>query len=325
MKIKPSLLLTIGDINGIGPEIIIKTLINKTITKKFNLTVISPIEVLEYYGKLLKVKLFAHSFNILPFNVSNLKITPGNISKQAGLVSAFAIEYAVYLLLNKEFDAMVTAPINKKSLNLAGINFIGHTEMLASLSNSKSSCMTMLSDKLKIAVLTNHTPIKSISQKISKKFISSKLKICSNMLSSDLKINKPKIAVLGLNPHAGDSGLIGTEEKRFIVPAIKSANRLNKNTLISGPYSADAFFAFKNYVNFDLTVSVFHDQGLIPFKMLAGANGINYTAGLNIIRTSPGHGTAFDIAGKNIASNISFINAVKWADLIARNKVSFNP
>ena len=319
---KPRVLITIGDPNGIGPEIILKTLKNREITKKFDLTVISPVEVLTYYSRLFKYKLNADNFNIIPLETGKFTITPGVISAEAGFISGLAIKAATELCLEGEYDAIVTAPINKRSLNSGGFRFDGHTEMLTALSGSKDSCMVMLSDILNMAFVTTHPPVKDIPKLITKKRISAKLKICYDVLVNELGYKRPEIAVLGLNPHAGDNGQIGDEELKIIIPAIKEFNSKNKRSQVksSGPYSPDAFFASKKYRNFEMTLAMYHDQGFIPFKMLAGHKGTNFTAGLSFVRTSPDHGTAFDIAGRGLASEVSLVEAIKWADKLCRNR-----
>ena len=317
---KPRILITIGDYNGIGPETVLKTLKNKAITRKYDLTVISPIEVLAYYSKLLKYKITADEINVIPLEIGKLKIKLGAISPEAGFTAGFAIKTAIELCLNDEYDAIVTAPINKKSLNLGGFKFDGHTEMLTKLSGSNDSCMVMLSDVLNMAFVTTHPPLKDAAGLITKKRLMSKLTICYDVLKEDLALKNCEIAVLGLNPHAGDNGLIGDEESKVISPVISKANKKFRGIKITGPYSPDAFFASKKYRNFEMTLAMYHDQGFIPFKMLAGHKGTNFTAGLPFVRTSPDHGTAFDIAGKGTASEVSLIEAIKWADKLSRNR-----
>ncbi len=317
---KSRILVTIGDINGIGPETILKTLRNKSITRKYDLTIITPIEALVYYSRFFKYKLELDDFNVIPLEIGKFKIKPGMISAEAGFIAGLAIKTAIELCLNNEYDAIVTAPINKKSLNLGGFKFDGHTEMLTKLSGAKDSCMVMLSDILNMAFVTTHPPLKDAAGLVTKKRLMSKLNICYDVLKNDLRLKKPEMAVLGLNPHAGDNGLIGDEEMKIISPAIKEAGRKFRQMKIKGPQSPDAFFASKKYRNFDMTLAMYHDQGFIPFKMLAGHKGTNFTAGLKFIRTSPDHGTAFDIAGKNIASEVSLIEAIKWADKLSKNR-----
>lgn len=319
---KPRILITIGDPNGIGPETVLKTLKNREITKKYDLTVVSPLEVLAYYSRLFKYKLNADNFNIIPLETGKFKIQPGIISAEAGFISGLAIKAAIELCINGEYDAIVTAPINKRSLNLGGFKFTGHTEMLTTLSGAKDSCMVMLSDVLNMAFVTTHPPVKNIASLITKKRLASKMQICREVLLNDLALKKPAMAVLGLNPHAGDNGQIGDEEQKVIIPAMKEFSAKRRKLLVSlnGPYSPDAFFASKKYRNFEMTLAMYHDQGFIPFKMLAGHKGTNFTAGLNFVRTSPDHGTAFDIAGRGVASEISLVEAIKWADKLCRNR-----
>ena len=316
---KTRILVTIGDINGIGPEIILKNLKNESFIKKYDITVVSPISVLKYYAKLLKIKLSMDNFNIIPIATENVNINIGRMTEESGYISGLAIDTAIQLALSGEYDAIVTAPINKKSLNLGGYNFTGHTEMLTALGGTKDTCMIMLSDIFNIAFATTHPPLKDVSGMITKKLLLSKIGVCYNMLKNDLGIKKPEIGVLGLNPHAGDNGFIGDEERKTIIPAVNDAMLKYEDMHISEPQSADGYFTTKKYLKYDMTLAMYHDQGFIPFKMLAGHKGTNFTAGLSFIRTSPDHGTAFDIAGKNKASEVSLMEAVKWADKLSKN------
>jgi len=320
--VKTRILITIGDINGIGPEIILKTLKNSSFIKKFEISVISPVSVLSYYARLYRMKLNAENFNILPAGSENIRINTGKISAESGFISGFAVKTAIELCMAGEYDAIVTAPISKKALNMGGFNFDGHTEMLTALSKAKDSCMIMLSEKINIGFATTHPPLRNAAGLISRKLLDSKISICFNSLKEDLGIKKPCIGILGLNPHAGDSGLIGDEEIKTITPAVKSMKKKFKSGEFAGPFSPDAYFANNTFKNFDMTFSMYHDQGFIPFKMLAGHKGTNFTAGLNFVRTSPDHGTAFDIAGKNKAGNASLVYAIKWADKIFKNRIS---
>ncbi|MCC7159803.1 MAG: 4-hydroxythreonine-4-phosphate dehydrogenase PdxA, partial [Ignavibacteria bacterium] len=186
------------------------------------------------------------------------------------------------------------------------------------------TCMVMLSDKLNMGFATTHPPISKVAGMITKSLVKRKIGVCVESLKNDLKISKPSIGVLGLNPHAGDSGLIGSEEIKIITPALREIFSKNKNVKLSGPFSPDAYFASKAYNRFDMTFAMYHDQGFIPFKMLAGHLGTNFTAGLKFVRTSPDHGTAFDIAGRGIASEVSLVEAIKWADKIVKNRISKN-
>jgi len=318
---KTRILITIGDINGIGPEIILKALKHASFISKYDITVVSPFSVLSYYAKLCRINLLLDNFNVLPVATEKVKIHTGKITEESGYVSGLAIDTAIQYALMGEYDAIVTAPINKKSLNLGGYNYAGHTEMLTDLSNAKDTCMVMLSDKFNIGFATTHPPIKDIAGLITKKLLAGKMETCYSSLKKDLGYKNPSMGVLGLNPHAGDSGLIGDEETKIITPVIKSAAKKHKDFKVSGPFSPDAYFASGKYKNFDMTFAMYHDQGFIPFKMLAGHYGTNFTAGLSFIRTSPDHGTAFDIAGKNLASEVSLMEAIKWADKIHKNRI----
>lgn len=318
---KTRILITIGDLNGVGPEIILKTLRNRSITDKFDITVISPFSVLSYYAKLYKMKLTLDNFNVIPIASEKVKITPGRITEESGYVSGLAIDTAIQLAKRGDYDAIVTAPINKRALNLGGYNYDGHTEMLTDLGGSRKTCMVMLSDKFNIAFATTHPPIKKVAGLITKSLLAEKFEVCYNTLRNDLGYKNPVMGVLGLNPHAGDSGQIGDEEEKIIKPALKAAAKKHRGLKLGGPFSPDAYFASRKYKSFDMTFAMYHDQGFIPFKMLAGHYGTNFTAGLSFIRTSPDHGTAFDIAGKNKASEVSLVEAIKWADKLHKNRI----
>ena len=228
-----------------------------------------------------------------------------------------SLENAAKDVYNSQADVLVTAPINKNSINNNFFPFKGHTHYLAKIWGGEA-LMVLMNKKMRIALLTDHVPLKNVSLLISKELIEKKVKILYRSLKLDFKIKKPKLAILGMNPHASDNGIIGKEEQKIIIPTINKLNQIGLN--IKGPFSADGFFGQKNYLNFDGVLSCYHDQGLVGFKALSFGNGINYTAGLSSVRTSPDHGTAFDIAGKNIASHSSFLKAVKSACQIWNNK-----
>lgn len=318
---KTRILVTIGDINGIGPEIIIKTLKNKKFTGKFDITVLSPIKVLKYYSRKLGIKLFADNFNVIPVAEEFANIETGKITAASGFVSGYAIAEAINFCMAGEYDAIVTAPISKEALNMGGFMFDGHTEMLTALGKAKDSCMVMLGSKLNMGFASTHPPLNKAAGLVTPRLLNSKISICYDSLKNDLGIKKPKIGVLALNPHAGDGGLIGTEEIKIIKPALKTLRKKFKDLHLSDPYPADSYFAGKIYEKYDLTFAMYHDQGFIPFKMLAGFNGVNFTSGLPFVRTSPDHGTAFNIAGKGIASPESLIEAIKAADKIYKNRL----
>ncbi|MGE5847821.1 MAG: 4-hydroxythreonine-4-phosphate dehydrogenase PdxA, partial [Ignavibacteria bacterium] len=228
-----------------------------------------------------------------------------------------AIQTAYELAKNKTIDGIITAPISKTALKMSGVNFPGHTEMLAQWCGQKNFVMMFLSKKMNAALLTIHEPVALAAKHISKELILKKMMVIEDALINDLKIRSPKIAVLGLNPHAGEAGLIGNEELEAIKPAMEE---FKGDSIISGPYSPDAFFGSGMYKNFDLILGMYHDQALIPFKMLNFNTGVNYTAGLPVVRTSPDHGTAYGIAGKNSADPSSIIQAFYYAGKIVRNR-----
>jgi 4-hydroxythreonine-4-phosphate dehydrogenase len=234
----------------------------------------------------------------------------GTKNESGGKYALKSLEKASQALKNGEIDALLTAPINKDNIQSDSFKFPGHTEYLEQKFDGKA-LMLMLCDKLRIGLVTGHLPIDQISKNITQELIIQKLKSFNKSLQQDFGIRKPKIAVLGLNPHAGDNGLLGEEEAKTIIPALQKAE--NQGLLSFGPYSADGFFGSNSWKAFDGILAMYHDQGLIPFKTLSFGNGVNFTSGLSVIRTSPDHGTAFDIAGQNKASETSFIQAIYTA------------
>ena len=315
--IKPKILLTIGDPNGIGPEIILKLFKNKN-TKKYGLKVIGSKKVFTYYSSLLKTENINTGDLIdLPF-YNDFKIKKGKIDKIAGRMSGDAVRIGTELCMNEEFDTLVTLPISKEALNAGGYKFPGHTEMLTKLTNSKSTVMIMHSNRIVVSPVTIHVPIKDVSKLLTKKILMEKLITINNSLLNEFKFRNPSIAVLSLNPHCSDGGLIGDEESRTIKPVIDELSQKGMN--VSGPFPPDAYFANMSYRNYYVTVSMYHDHGLIPFKTLSSGNGVNYTGGLKFIRTSPDHGTAFDIAGKGIANVDSTLEAIKLAYKLVKKK-----
>ena len=292
---------------------------------------IGSIDIFDFVAKKLKLKLKLvkidnypteiekNSIPVIEVSKINIKqLQVGKISPDAGVCAGMAIEKAVSLALNKSVDAIITAPISKEALHLAGYNFPGQTEMIAMLSRSEQSTMMLVSGGLRVALATIHIPIKDVASGISKERILSKIKIVDTTLKNDFKIKMPKIAVLGLNPHAGENGEIGTEEKEFISPAIKISKE--NNILVEGPFAADGFFGTKQFKNYDAVLAMYHDQGLIPLKLLEFENGVNFTAGIKVLRTSPDHGTAYDIANKYIANPSSMIAAIELAKNILTNR-----
>lgn len=322
---KNKFLFTCGDINGIGPEISVK-LFEHLLKKKSSdhLIFICPSNVFEYYHNLLKSKIKykiisdlneSESFqiNLLLMPLAKMKI--GLPTKTSGSVAYECLLTAIKLLKSKKADAVITSPVSKFAFELAGINYPGQTEILAGECSSKNYLMMFLSRKMIAALATIHIPIKDLSKSLSTKVIRNKLEILIDSLKKDFGVSSPSIAVLGLNPHAGEQGRIGKEEVDKIIPALKA---FQKN--IKGPFVPDAFFANHLYKNFDAVFGMYHDQVLIPFKMMNFNNGVNFTAGLPIIRTSPDHGTAFDIAGKGIADYSSILSAFRYAKIISTNR-----
>lgn len=312
--------ITCGDINGIGLELILKTVNDSRILEFCTPVIFANNKVLNFYRKSLPDTNINFSvikdggrINPKQVNVYNcweedITITPGQLNDIGGKYAIKSLKVATDALQNGKIDGLITAPIHKMNVQSADFNFTGHTPFLKSTFQAKDVVMLMIAENMRIALLTEHLPIHEVAQKINKENIILKLQTLQQALKKDFGITKPKIAVLALNPHAGDEGLIGKEEIEIIKPAIKEARQ--KDILCFGPYSADAFFARGQYEQFDAVLAMYHDQGLIPFKSLALGEGVNYTAGLNVVRTSPDHGTAFDIAGKGIADESSFREAV---------------
>ena len=312
-------------------EVVLKSISKKNILNTVNPILIGSIDIFDFVAKKLKLKLKLvkidnypteiekNSIPVIEVSKINIKqLQVGKISPDAGVCAGMAIEKAVSLALNKSVDAIITAPISKEALHLAGYNFPGQTEMIAMLSRSEQSTMMLVSGGLRVALATIHIPIKDVASGISKERILSKIKIVDTTLKNDFKIKMPKIAVLGLNPHAGENGEIGTEEKEFISPAIKISKE--NNILVEGPFAADGFFGTKQFKNYDAVLAMYHDQGLIPLKLLEFENGVNFTAGIKVLRTSPDHGTAYDIANKYIANPSSMIAAIELAKNILTNR-----
>ncbi|HEX8278552.1 MAG TPA: 4-hydroxythreonine-4-phosphate dehydrogenase PdxA, partial [Segetibacter sp.] len=308
---KPVIGFSCGDMNGIGPELIIKTLEDSRILDFCTPVVFQSNKSINFYRKFLPEVNFPFAvikdlarLNLKQVNVYNcweeeIAITPGQLNETGGKYAFKSLKAAVEALQNNHLQGLVTAPIHKKNIQSAEFNYSGHTPYLKAAFGADDVVMLLVASNMRVGLVTEHVPVTEIGSHITFDTILRKLQIMNNSLIKDFGIDKPKIAVLGLNPHAGDEGLIGKEEETIIKPAIKEAK--SNNLLAFGPYSADAFFARGQYEQFDAVLAMYHDQGLIPFKSLAIGEGVNYTAGLPVIRTSPDHGTAFDIAGKGIA------------------------
>ncbi|MBP6671910.1 MAG: 4-hydroxythreonine-4-phosphate dehydrogenase PdxA [Bacteroidetes bacterium] len=327
---KPIIAITIGDFNGVGPEVTLKSIASKEVQKRIQPVLIGSMEIFRYYAQQLKLDLElveADSakkiksgtipvITIQPVTMKQMQI--GKTAPDAGVCAGISIERAIKMCMEKEADAMVTAPVSKEALHFAGYNFPGQTEMLAMLTRSDRVTMMLLSSTMRVALATVHIPIRKVSENLFIDRIVEKLDTVSTSLKNDLGIAKPSIAVLGLNPHAGENGAIGTEEREVIIPAIKKAQEKGINAV--GPFPADGFFATRSYKNYDAILAMYHDQGLIPLKMSGFDEGVNFSAGLKIIRTSPDHGTAFDIAGKNMANPGSMTAAIELAASIIEQR-----
>ena len=332
--------ITHGDINGIGYEVIIKTLSDSRLLETCTPIVYGSPKVAAYHRKALDVELFsfnqiaqAREANSKRVNIINcvdeeVRVELGKSTPEAGEAALLSLQAAVRDLKAGNIDVIVTAPINKENIQSENFKFPGHTEFFASEFASKNYMMLMVSDQLKIGVVTGHIPLQQVSPSLTKEKILSNIRILHKTLMEDFSLHKPRIAVLGLNPHAGDKGVIGNEDQDIISPAIKQANE--EGIIALGPFPADGFFGSGDFKKFDAVLAMYHDQGLIPFKVIAFESGVNFTAGLPVVRTSPGHGTAYDIAGTGVASEDSFRNAIYLAiDIFESRKlykeISKNP
>ncbi len=324
--------ITHGDFNGISYEVLLKTFADQRM-----LTVCTPIiygssKLISYFRKsipdfttninMVRDATQSHSnkFNLVNIFQHEAKVELGKSTEEAGKSAFLSLEMATKALKDNEVEIMVTAPINKDNIQSDDFRFPGHTEYLAKEFNGEP-LMLMVSGNLRIGVVTGHIPLNKISETISKELIIKKIRIMDFSLRQDFAIRKPKIAILSVNPHSGDNGLLGKEEQEVLIPAIEALKQ--EGILVSGPYSADGFFAGTVYSKFDAVLAMYHDQGLIPFKALAHGGGVNFTAGLPIVRTSPAHGTAYDIAGKDIANIDSFRESIYTAVDIYKNRKTF--
>ncbi|MEZ4903634.1 MAG: 4-hydroxythreonine-4-phosphate dehydrogenase PdxA [Spirosomataceae bacterium] len=329
---KPIIGITLGDYNGIGPEIILKALYNNQLNRICTPVVYGSMRILNRYRNQFDMKdwnLFgAQKIEQINPKMTNIitcwqdpqeDIQPGKITPEAGRGAFESLKRATQDLKAGKLDAIVTAPINKDNIQNDEFKFPGHTEYFAEMFEAKESLMFMVSDILRVGVVTGHIPLQEVAENITKDKIIHKLQAMLSSLRGDFGIRKPRIAVLGLNPHAGENGLLGKEEQETIEPAIKELK--NKGQLIFGPYPADGFFAAQTFRKFDAVLAMYHDQGLTPFKTIAFNDGVNFTAGLSIVRTSPDHGTAYDIAGKNQADETSMRQAIFTAcDIVGYRK-----
>ena len=329
MNAKPVIGITCGDLNGIGIELIIKTFSDSRIMDFCIPVIFASNKVINFYRKSIPeinfnyqntkdfTRLSNKQINLFNCWEEETVVNPGQLTDAGGKYAVLSLQTAVAALKQKQIDGLVTAPVHKKNIQSAEFSFSGHTPYLKDVFAVNDVVMMLCAGNFRVALVTEHVPVSEITNHITKEAIVSKLTIIHSSLQRDFGIDKPRIAVLGLNPHAGDEGLVGNEEETIIKPAIREAK--NNNMLVVGPYSADSFFARRHYEKFDAVLAMYHDQGLIPFKALATGEGINYTAGLPGVRTSPDHGVAFDIAGKDKADTSSFIAAIfECVDIIKR-------
>jgi 4-hydroxythreonine-4-phosphate dehydrogenase len=341
-RTRPRVGITLGDINGIGPEVVLKCLLDPRILKFVNPIIIGSAHALEVHARKLgftdlSFHVVRHinevetasstqtNKDIVVLDTALGKKPPihfGQVTEMAGKVSMRAVEIATDLCTNGNIDAFVTAPISKEAISRAGYKIAGHTEFIAKRIACETYTMMMVADGLRIGLVTTHLPLSQIPKHITQEAILGKIKIISQSLQQDFGIVRPKIAVLSLNPHAGDGGVIGNEEIDIIAPAIAQANQAE--CLVFGPFPADGFFATRSDQRYDAVLAMYHDQGLVPFKTISFNMGTNFTAGLPIIRTSPDHGTAYDIAGNGVATPQSMRNAIYLAIDIARRREKKN-
>ncbi len=327
---KPRIGITLGDLNGIGPEVVIKALSDPRLLNVITPVVYGSTRVLSYYRKLMGLEEFNYSqvktkgqffpkvINVVNCWEEEVRITPGQPARESGHAALMSLKRVVEDVKEGLIDGFVTAPIDKNTIYSEEFPFRGHTEYLTQTFDATESLMLMVGESLKVGLVTEHVPIKDISKHITQERVELKIRLMELSLKNDFQIGKPKIAVLGLNPHAGDEGLIGEEENTVIRPVINDLK--SKGKLIFGPYPADGFFATGQHQKFDGVLAMYHDQGLIPFKYIDFENGVNFTAGLPTVRTSPDHGTAYGISGKNQADERSLRQAIFLATDIIKNR-----
>lgn len=332
MEEKIRLGISIGDFNGIGVEIIIKSISNPLIMKSCTPVIYGSSKVVAYHKNIAEnvdfqyqnqrsaERLHKEKVNIVNVWNEAPNITLGKASEESGKYAILSLEAAVNDLKEGNIDVLVTAPVNKQALKMAGFRYPGHTEYLTDRLGERS-LMLMISEEMKLGVVTGHIPLKEVHEIITQELITEKLEILNETLQKDFGLERPLIAVLGLNPHAGEEGTMGNEEETSIRPVILEAKK--KGLMVMGPFPADGFFGSGTYKKFDGILAMYHDQGLIPFKALSFGHGVNYTAGLDFIRTSPDHGTAYEIAGKNMANNQSMIRAIFNAIDIYRHRKNY--
>jgi 4-hydroxythreonine-4-phosphate dehydrogenase len=324
--------ISIGDPNGIGGEVLMKAFEDPTMLELYTPIIYGGTKLLSFYARTFNLTTKIHGiqhaseaiagkFNVVRLLKEPYDVSWGKVSSEAGNIAITSLKAAVAGLKNDEIDALITAPIHKEAIQSEDFKFPGHTDYL-NQELEGDSLMFMVSDNLRIGLLTDHVPLKDVPARIDEKLIKTKIGTIKESLKRDFGITRPKIAVLGINPHVGDNGTIGDDDQNTLIPALEEL-RID-GTIIFGPYAADAFFGNKRHLEFDAVLASYHDQGLIPFKTLTFGKGVNYTAGLSHVRTSPDHGTGFDIAGQGIASPSSFIAAIHAAADIFKSRAQYN-
>ncbi len=324
--------VSIGDMNGIGPEVILKTFEDTRMLEICTPVIFANTKIVSFLKKSYNLNTFIQGIDKLDqivlgkINVLNVwregvNLESGKLDENIGKYAIKSFQAATTALKNNQIDVLVTAPINKYNIQAEDYKFAGHTDYLNEQLEG-DALMFMIHEDIKVGLITDHVPIAELSKHINSKLIEKKITTINHSLIADFKINKPKIAVLGLNPHSGDNGVIGKEDDEIIKPSLEKI--FKSGIQVFGPFSADSFFGSNQYKNFDAVVAMYHDQGLIPFKTLSFGEGVNFTAGLNKVRTSPDHGTGFDIAGKNKADEGSFREAVYSAIDIYKNRIEYN-
>jgi 4-phospho-D-threonate 3-dehydrogenase / 4-phospho-D-erythronate 3-dehydrogenase len=326
---KPRIAITVGDFNGIGPEVVLRSIRSRRIAGIAEPVLVGPADVFQFYAGLLGMRL-----SLVPFDTRRTspgeirmlesstvlasRIRPGTLDREAGSSAASAITAAVALAVRGDADAIVTAPVSKQALHLAGVSFPGQTEMVQQLSHSPRVAMMLVSSSLRVGLVTIHIPLARVARALTSELIAERIRVIHHALRQDWRIRRPVVAVLGLNPHAGEGGDIGTEEQNMLIPVLQRLRRTGLQ--LEGPFPADGFFARYRQGLYDAVVAMYHDQGLIPLKMSSAGRAVNVSVGLRIVRTSPDHGTAFDIAGRGVADNASMIEAILLAVRMAHNR-----
>jgi len=328
-RYRPRIAITHGDPNGIGPEVVLKVISDQRVLRYFDPVLVGSSYVFRRFAHALKLKDLellgvrrkssADRVEIIDvLRRKKVRLDVGQVTPQGGKLAMEAVRVATDLAVKKAVDAVVTAPISKQAIALAGYEFPGHTEYLAERTETRLPLMMMIADTLRVGLVTAHIPLQRVADGVTKEAVKSAIVRLNQSLLSDFGISRPKVAVLGLNPHAGEGGVLGHEESEEILPAIQQSCK--EGVLAFGPFPADGFFGAATYRHYDGVLAMYHDQGLAPFKTLAFEDGVNFTAGLPIVRTSPDHGTAFDIAGRGKASPRSLRQALFAAIDIARHR-----